>query len=175
MHWLTTLHLASCIGNISIMYIHIDIYRVRYYIVSIMTIWPNYIAMSMAGSYVRFLGIQISMHIYLTLRNVTYHTKNMTGVGFEPTPFRTAALTRRLRPLGHPANNIDLSSSSWYNRNIIDMLYQKRSSYIVSSIKLYCRKRASYMLLYSEPKKSSTNMRMIWRKWYYWVVMSSRV
>ena len=27
----------------------------------------------------------------------------MTEVGFEPTPFRTAALTQRLRPLGHPA------------------------------------------------------------------------
>ena len=25
----------------------------------------------------------------------------MTAVGFEPTPFRTAALTQRLRPLGH--------------------------------------------------------------------------
>ena len=27
----------------------------------------------------------------------------MTRVGFEPTPFRTAALTQRLRPLGHLA------------------------------------------------------------------------
>ena len=27
----------------------------------------------------------------------------MTEVGFEPTPSRTAALTQRLRPLGHPA------------------------------------------------------------------------
>lgn len=28
---------------------------------------------------------------------------NMTEVGFEPTPVRTAAWTQRLRPLGHPA------------------------------------------------------------------------
>ena len=27
--------------------------------------------------------------------------KEVTAVGFEPTPFRTAALTQRLRPLGH--------------------------------------------------------------------------
>lgn len=29
--------------------------------------------------------------------------KVLTEVGFEPTPFRTAALTQRLRPLGHSA------------------------------------------------------------------------
>lgn len=27
--------------------------------------------------------------------------KNLTAVGFEPTPFQTGALNRRLRPLGH--------------------------------------------------------------------------
>jgi hypothetical protein len=31
-------------------------------------------------------------------------TNNLTRVGFEPTPFRTTALTWRLRPLGHRIN-----------------------------------------------------------------------
>lgn len=35
--------------------------------------------------------------------NNPYDEQNVvTGVGFEPTPFLTTALTLRLRPLGHP-------------------------------------------------------------------------
>ena len=30
--------------------------------------------------------------------------ENITAVGFEPTPFRTSALSWRLRPLGHAVN-----------------------------------------------------------------------
>ena len=35
----------------------------------------------------------------------------MTAVGFEPTPFRTSALSWRLRPLGHAVNADDLGST----------------------------------------------------------------
>ena len=33
--------------------------------------------------------------------NDTQPERKMTAVGFEPTPFRTSALSWRLRPLGH--------------------------------------------------------------------------
>ena len=40
----------------------------------------------------------------LRLQNIMNHRPDeakMTAVGFEPTPFRTSALSWRLRPLGH--------------------------------------------------------------------------
>ena len=44
------------------------------------------------------------------------------------------------------------------------MLYQKRSSHISSSIKLYYGKLACYMFKYNKPSKSSANVLMIMRK-----------
>ena len=36
----------------------------------------------------------------------------MTAVGFEPTPLRTAALTQRLRPLGHTVAKVERNGRS---------------------------------------------------------------
>ena len=42
-------------------------------------------------------------HSFSTLPTVKRH---LAAVGFEPTPFRTGALNRRLRPLGHATYNL---------------------------------------------------------------------
>ena len=43
-------------------------------------------------------GAQVD--VYRAARWLDYDVHLLTGVGFEPTPFRTGALSQRLRPLG---------------------------------------------------------------------------
>ena len=50
--------------------------------------------------------------------------RKMTAVGFEPTPFRTSALSWRLRPLGHAVALTDIDKGNFYctivNNNFIN-------------------------------------------------------
>ena len=73
----------------------------------------------------------------------------MTEVGFEPTPLRTAALTQRLRPLGHSVvywNEIYVVRNNKTVRNIFTIAIKKTPLALVPNAK-FVRQGAQHAAL----------------------------